>query len=579
MGGRLEKFKIVFHSFHKEEQMSYRTRSSGLSEGGAVYVIVVVIVALWWILTGVFHAYDPYRSYLYWWNVNPVAMVTLNMLIIGGGTALLKSWVSDSGDAEFNVFDWICAVVALVGLVWGIWNMVTYKPRVMIALRAQTNYQVVETPLAITDFRVSSYAEAQTNFKTQNPDARFEIGNLIYVRDRWVAEYGPKGFWNSFNFPTQGFYEYDPIVSKNPVWVANVMTFAENGIAGNNLRVLIAEHDPFAYYDKVLYAPDPENSGHYMAVVSLTKRRGSDAAPYVSNVVLIHQDGRQEWLTVEGASVDTRLVGLQIIPEWLESMRVNAYGYTHTVWDALTRHTDQVQVQTSSTNEENKPPFHMRSGGDMYWVTPMSPYNTPSFVGLAWQKSNDINGPIYVWRVPDRQAYPGVDALSATIKNSSGHPTDVKWLINNAGTLSGETELLECLPVGHNGDLYFVCYAAMGSNPQQTKMFATIHASDSVVMQDLFDIHGVNAWLQGSVELIPLVADSEAAPPVVSPDGLDLSGYSTKDLWNLLNQIINELQKRGSTGGRMMLLGDEISYGDNAELRKLAWQVFLEILK
>ena len=256
-------------------------------------------------------------------------------------------------------------------------------------------------------------------------------------------------------------------------------------------------------------------------------------------------------------------------------MRVSAYGYQHGVWDSMVYHTDQVQVQTSSTNEENTAPYHMRSGDNMFWVTPMSPYDTPSFVGLAWQQSNDINGPIYVWRVPDRQAYPGIDALTATIKNSSGHPSDVKWLINNGGTLSGETEILEMLPVGHNGQLYFVGYAALGSNPQQTRLFATIRASDSVVMQDLLTAGEVNTWLGGTNELSVLNPTAEA---VVTSESLDLSGYSTDQLWDLLDQIMEEIRKRGSTGGNLTApLNNKISFDSDSDLYAIARSILQEI--
>jgi hypothetical protein len=533
---------------------------------------------VWWVLVGLFHAYDPFRGYLYWWNVNPVSLIALNMIWFGGGIALFRMGAAESGYGNFNIFDRICAIVGVVGFVWFMVNLITYTPKVMIALRNENFYKQVEAPITITDLRVSSYAEAQTNFRTQNPDARFQIGTLTYVRDRWVAEYGPKGLFNLYRFPTQGLYEYDPMASRNPTYVQNPMPFAERGLLGNGLRAQIGQRDPFAYYDKVLYAQDPDFPGQYMAVVSLTKCRGVlTPVPYVSNVVLIHQDGRQEWLTATEASADQRLDGLQLIPEWLEYNRISAYGYTHGVWDALFTHTDQVQVQTSSTNEENGAPFHLRGEDGMYWVTPMSPYNTPSFVGLAWQKSGDINGPIYIWRVPQKQAYPGVDALSATIKNSEGHPSDVKWLINNNGTLSGETEILEMLPVGHNGQLYFVGYAAMGSNPQQTRMFVTIRPTDSVVLKDLFTITEVNNWLQGSYDLPPLT--TAVSNQAESTGQLDLSDYSTSELWKLLNQVINEIQNRDLKGGTIGMTSNQMSYQSSAELYKLAGRIVWELIR
>ncbi|QQG41256.1 MAG: hypothetical protein HYV90_03725 [Candidatus Woesebacteria bacterium] len=540
----------------------------------AVYLVFAAITVVWWMLVGLFHAYDPFRSYLYWWNVNPVAMITSTMVFTIGGMAAIKAMSADFGNGDFNFFDWVCTFIAVIGIVWGVWNMVTYDARVMIALRSETHYVESEMPLNITEIRPSAFAEAQANFNTQNPDARFKIGQISYVHDQWITEYGPSGFWNSLDYPTQGFFWYDPRINPNPQYVPNQMVFAENGIAGNSLHVLIAKRDPFAYYEKVLYTPDSDADGRYMAVISLVKRRGFDAVPYISNVVVIHSGGRQEWLTVNEALEDPRFVGLQIIPEWFEKMLVNAYGYSHGLSDAIFHRTGLVEVQESSTDAENTPPFHMRAGDTMYWVTPVSPLNTPSMTALAWQRSNDINGPVYIWHVPEGKAYPGVDALVATIKTTSGHPNDIVWLINNNGTLSGEIEVLEMLPVAHNGKLYFVGYAALGSKPLHTRMFVTIRAEDSVVMQDLDSVQAVNAWLQGPGEL------SQIAPnqlPVENTDSLDLSKYSTDELWKLLNQIINEIQKRGNTGGLMAAPPVSISYQNDSELNKLAWRIVKEI--
>jgi hypothetical protein len=549
----------------------YNSRGYGRSRSGfeidPVYATAGILCAAWWILTFVFHAYDPFRSFLYWWNVNPWMMISLNMIFVLGGIALAKL---DS----IGFLETVFLFAAAAGVVMGIWNIATYDASVMVGLRQETVYDFQDNPLAITDLRPASYAEAGANFGTQNPDARFELQNINYVRDQWVSEYGPKGFWNAWKFPTQGFYEYNPLVSPNPNFVPNPMQFAEQGIAGNSLRVRIARKDPFAYYEDALFAPDPDFPGKYMTVVTLTRRHGMSRVPYVSNVVVIHLDNREEWLTAEQASIDPRFVGLQIVPEWLIGKKAAALGYTHGVSDAIFHRTDLVQVQVSSTNDENSPPYHLRSGDQMYWVTPLSPYNTPSFKALAWQESNQINAPTKVWIVPDGKAYPGVDALVSTIKITDGHPSDIKWVINNGGTLSGEIEILEMLPVTHNNTLYFVGYAALGSKPQKTRMFVAIRPSDSQVMQDMMSVAEVNAWLKGTTDLGVLTPDKTPEAPTT---GLDLTGYSTQELWDLLDQVTDEIRKRGDNGGTFSAPMFNVSYGNDGDLYSLYANILKEL--
>lgn len=551
----------------------YGRRSS--IEIDPVYLVFALILGLWALLLLVFHAYNPFRGHLYWWNLNPWWMLGSGMFIVCGIIRLIKSLDS----SYLNILDHIAGFLAIAGFVMAVWNIFTYSPSVMIGLRNETQYQTAEVPLPITDFRVSSYAEASENFSTQNPDARFHIQNLNYVRDQWVAEYGPLGFWNTWGLHTQGFYEYNSLVSPNPVFVPNEMPFAEQGIGGNSLRVRIAKRDPFAFYEDALFAPDPDFPGRYMTVVTLTKRHGMSRVPYISNVVVIHLDNRpDEWLTPEQASVDPRFVGLQITPEWLASMRAAAYGYTHGLRDAMFRRTGLLQVQISSTNAENTPPYHLRSGNDMYWVTPLSPYKTPSFKALAWQQSNVLNAPTYIWMVPGGNAFSGIDALVSKIKTAEGHPEDIVWVTNNAGTLSGEIDVLEMLPITHNNQLYFVGYAALGSKPQKTRMYVTVRASDGVVMQNQFSVAEVNDWLKGPNDLAALTPNAQTDVVTdITNTGLDLSGYSTQELWELLDNVTDEIRKRGAGDGLMSGPFGKMSYENDDDLYSLARSIAIEL--
>jgi hypothetical protein len=434
--------------------------------------------------------------------------------------------------------------------VWLLWLLLS-GPIMLIGLYARTLYQPATALIPLTASRPVSYAEARENFKNQNPDTRFAPGDLDYVNEHWVAEFGPNGGLDLFNkliYPSQGFFLYDPAGVDKVQIVRQVMPFAENGLLWNSAEFFIRQHDPFVEFHEILYVQDGQ--GGYMAMISLLKRTGWRRVPYVAQIALVHADGRAEWLTPAQAEADPRLVGVQIEPEWLAAQKTEAYGWRNGFWAGFITRQGRVSVQRSSINAENSAPYHLGSTLGMFWYTPYGPLGKDSLKGIMMQASNDIDGPVYVWELPGDQAYQGIDALATEIKAAPSHPADVNWLRVSQGdegeVRSGDTDVIELLPAprleGGRVVLYFTGFVAIDP-PTRTRFYVIINAETREVLQDVYSVADVNAWLRGELALQPQRRGQDTVAPLPA-SGLDLTSLTTPQLLDLLSAVVEELKRR-----------------------------------
>jgi len=429
--------------------------------------------------------------------------------------------------------------------IWLLWAIVS-GPIMLQGLYERTVYEPVATLTPLTESRAVSYAEARENFKNQNPDTRFVPGDLDYVNGHWVAEFGPVGLLNMLIYPSQGFFLYDPAGVDKVQIVRQEMPFAENGLLWNSAEFFVRQHDPFVEFHEVLYVQDGQ--GGYMAMISLLKRAGLARVPYVAEIGLIHSNGSAEWLTLEQAEADPRLEGVQIEPEWLAAKKTEAYGWRHGIWTGLITRQGRVEVQRSSINEENSAPYHLVSAEGMMWYTPFGPLNKDSLKGIMMEASSVIDGPVYVWELPGDQAYQGVDALATEIKAAPNHPADVNWLRVSQGeeseVRSGDTDLIELLPAPRLEDgrvvLYFTGFVAIDP-PTRTRFYVIINAETREVLQDVYSVDEVNAWLRGD---LTLGVQRRGQDGSVLGTGVDLAEMSQEELLDLLAAVVEELRSR-----------------------------------
>lgn len=504
-------------------------------KGCLVFLGVLALVLVVWAL--VLPGLWPMSWFLYSLYSNPIGWLIM-LALFGLSVALvtrLKLAVKTAA-----------GLLVLVMLpVWLLWVIIS-GPLMLKGLYERTDYQPVETLVPLTESRAVSYAEARENFKNQNPDTRFVPGDLDYVNGHWVAEFGPAGLLTSLIYPSQGFFQYDPAAVDKVQIVRQEMPFAENGLLWNSAGFFVRQHDPFVEFHEVLYVQDGQ--GGYMAMISLLKRTGWARVPYVAEIGLVHSDGSAEWLTPAQAEADPRLEGVQIEPEWLAAKKTEAYGWRNGIWAGLLTRQGRIEVQRSSINRENSAPYHLVSTQGMLWYTPFGPLNKDSLKGLMMEPSNVIDGPVYVWELPGDQAYQGVDALATEIKAAPNHPADVNWLRVSQGeeseVRSGDTDLIELLPAprleGERVVLYFTGFVAIDP-PTRTRFYVIINAETRQVLQDVYSVDEVNAWLRGELALSVQRGGQDSAP---TDSSLDLSGMSREELLDLLDAVVEELRKR-----------------------------------
>lgn len=526
----------------REEDMLGRLNERyGENWGRALFFVLVLTVIGFIVWT--LRAYDPIHWFFYWWTLDPFG-AALGFVLIGSVIYLILTMWDTYSFSSAGCVVGIVALLSVVALIF--WYGLFFEAYRMTAMYEQTGYEVVEQPPLVTSMRAVNYAQAEYHFNNNVPDARFGVGDLDYVRDQWITEYGPQGwgnFLNSFTQPTQGYFTYDPEDTQPVQVVSDHMPYAEKGFWGNSLRVHINSQDPFSFYTEVLYVDDPSTGGT-MAVISLLKTKGfMGAVPYVAKIVIIHQDESEEWLEPTVAQADPRLADLQLIPEYLERLRVEAYGWRLGFWPGIYRE-GRISVQRSTTNEENPAPYHFLTTDGYQWMTPMSPLGKQSFVGIASQQSNAVESPVRMFFLPEGEAYVGVDALVSAIKGAEGHPQGTNFIkVTGESAAVGVTDIMELMPIWRHDGLYFVGYATT-TPPSQTRFFVIIDPETQVVYEDLYTIDEVNAWLNGEFELASQpIRVNETLDPAQMPEQ-DIRTLTDDELWNLLKRIIEELQLR-----------------------------------
>lgn len=498
------------------------------------------------VLFVVFRGLGPFHWVLFSLYSNPVAWVLFVATIVAAVAAI---WRIDSYDKSATGFTLLTLLLAGV---WVIWIVFLSEPTYLVGLYQRTEYERTENLVPVAEPRPVSYAEAKTNFLNQNPEAKAGPGDLDYVRGRWIAEFGPSTAWNKLFAPTQGFFFYDPDSLDKVQIVRQIMPFAESGWLWNSAGFFVHQRDPFVEFHEVLYLEDPDYGGH-MAMISLIKRDGWRRTPYVWKVLLIHADGETEWLSPNLAEKDPRLEGIQLTPEWLEKRLVEAYGWRNGLFTGLLARRGRVEVQRSTVNAENSPPYHLDTVQGPMWYTPYGPLGKESMKGIMLQDSHDIDGTIFIWELPGDQAYQGLDALATQVKAVPHQQENLNWLrvsSSGEGTVrAGVHDVIELIPVPRSEDdgveLYFMGFVAVDP-PTETMFYTIVNPRTRDVLTDAYELETVRQWLRNELVLPPqTVGAQQPSPAEETPTTLDLDSLSSDELMDLIRLIIDELEERG----------------------------------
>jgi len=434
---------------------------------------------------------------------------------------------------------WIGIAITVFWVIWlGIQN-----PIKMVALYKHTQY--VETPLIPQQtIRPIAYTIAASNFNANQPDSRQAPGDLDYVQDHWTASIDPIN-WNTFTRPTQGLYLF---TDDNRVeQVIQPFTFAERGWLWNSAVHTIRAEEYFVEFSDVLYVRLED--GKYIAVSTLIKRAGFARYPYIWGVAVIDDNGFIEILSPDMAEADPRLKDIALVPEKFEKLRDEAYGWRNGVLAGMFGKRGRVEVQSSTVNDENEAPFHMKSVSGNAWYTPLSPYSYGgnSGVGLAISSSHDIGGPVGIWMLPVNTSFPGADFLVSFIESAPTH-RNTNWFRTSSENKCGNVTILELSPIIRleNGQPRFYAMGYVSSAPTSTSvMFYTfIDPFTNVVYEDIPTVDRVNAWLRGEFEIFPVSENSASIAPQTQCKLDDLTGLPDQSLIDYLSRITEELDRR-----------------------------------
>lgn len=472
-------------------------------------------------------------------NIHPFSWT---LVIVAVGLFLAGCVMSDqSSDKAW--LPWIGSVV--VGLFWIFWLFIQ-GPLMYHDLYIRSTFPdsgLIEQS-AIRDI---PYTVASTNFGSTNPDSRTAPGDLDYVQGKWIASVNPSGIWNPIMLPTQGFFLYDPDRVDKVVRIVQAMPYAEGGFFFNSATYFVRTKAYFAQFTEILYVQDEKN-GEVFAVMSLIKRAGFNRYPYVANIMIVHGDGRYEMLTTAQAEADLRLSEIALKPEWLQAMEVKAYGYRYGALKGLFSRLGRIDIQSSSVNSENKPPYHMETPYGNYWYTPFSPRGSEGLIGIAMSPSHDIDGPTYIWQLPVGQAYGGADFMTSLIEGSPAH-RNYTWYRETAESKCGNMIVLEIIPLIRNENgvnrLYFLGYVSMAPKSVEVIFYSIVDPATQTVYQDLQTPAQVNSWLRGEFELQPQVeVETVTTTPAMEICTENLNSKSTDDLITIINNILRELVER-----------------------------------
>ncbi len=473
-----------------------------------------------------------------------ISFVLVILIVASFVFALIQA--SDNG--ELKHFWW-----PTISIVAWIMVLIFQEPVMLNNLYKNTNYTEGQLKAQV-EVRDVPYTVAATNFDATNPDSMSQPGDLDYIQGEWIASIDPKGFWNTLTKESQGFFVYDPNGTDKVLRLIQNMPFAENGLWFNSSTWFVKRQSYFAEFHEIQYIADQETH-EVLAVVALIKRQGFSRWPYVANVLIVHPDGDTEMLTVDQAEADPRLVGIAIKPEWIANMEAQAYGYRNGVIKAIFNRQGRIQVQTSSVNDENTAPFHLETVEGNMWVTPFSPHKGNSLIGIATTSSHDVNGPVYIWMLPEGQAYLGADRLTSLIEGAPSH-RNINWF-RSSTTKEGEDitcgnmTVLEMVPVvraeAGGNHLYFMGYTSTAPNSVVVSFYSIVDPQTQVVYKDLMSDGEVESWLRGEYELKPVSADTEAIE--ATPAGAcslseAVSSQPTNELFDLIDSILQELENR-----------------------------------
>jgi len=509
---------------------SYGNRQLNVPAIGCIGVVIILVLLIALAAGPAFHWF-----FFDWFYLNPifwllVVLAFLSLLI----TISDNSWAKAIGDI---------GVVLFCGL--AVWYMLFAGPTADEKLVKGIQPEKLVTMPDTTGVRYLPHEVAVTYAKSKMNDPAYVIGDLDPLDYNgqlfYIAPRIPNGWYNAIN----GSKTAGVMIIKSDGQVDDSFhqsqTYGEGMYITNNiLWQLFAKkywceipETYYVIYNGEILTMSPYITYHFDFPVMV---------PEWGGVFVLHSDGRIEDLTPDQAINDPRFVDQRLYPEEMARRIGNGWQYRGGVPNSLFTHNDQTELPRIK-DSENQMPYLLPSDPNPYWFVGLEPHGS-SYSIYKMLFTDAHTGKISIFEIPKERNLVGPNKAIDFVK--AAFPT-TQWYRETGDTTGGTIVAIEPKPIILKGVLYWQVSITNLDHAGVTRT-AVINANTQKVVY--FDSQDeLNLFLEGKFDgRVPEnqagLQPSQPATGTEVPGGLDLSKLSDKQLLDLLNQIVGEMERR-----------------------------------
>lgn len=364
-----------------------------------------------------------------------------------------------------------------------------------------------------------------------------EIGGEFF----WIAPRIPNGIGNWLFSQTDGVIlvsedgasRFEPQVFK----CGEGMAF-RHAIAWQLFQTRFAAEYPEIFYlqmedEWVAMAPYITYAFHFPVFV-----------PKWGGVMLVHPDCVIEDLTPEQAQANPRLEGQRLFPEALAKVYSGSWGYRFGgLGNILWRHWEQVEIPNLEGTENEMPYFVPTTWGPQWMVATEPSGPSQSIFKIFWFDTHSGEAKLAEF------AGEGLVGPNRAAGYAKGETPGYTWLEGKGDAQSGTYLAIEPRPIIQEGRLYWQ-YSVTTQKYTGVGLTILVNSRDTEEVLHFCSRASLTRWLRGEGGPDPVpctragpTAPAEAAPIQPVPTG-DLETLTNEELYQLLHQIISELEKR-----------------------------------
>lgn len=264
--------------------------------------------------------------------------------------------------------------------------------------------------------------------------------------------------------------------------------------------------------------------------------------PQWGGVMLVHPNCAVEDLTPQQAQADPRLEGQRIFPEALAKAYSLKWGYRFGgLWNILWLHREQVEV-ADLEGTENEMPYFVPTTWGPQWMMAVEPSGpSQSIFKIFWFDTH--SGEARLTEFTEAHALIGPNRGAQYAKSETPGYT---WREKGKEEMAGTYLAIEPRPIIRSGRLYWQ-YSVTTFQYTGVGLTVLVNSRDAEDVLHFCSRTSLMRWLdgEGGPDPVPCTraAPTEAAPQLPVPIG-DLESLTEEELYQLLHQIINELERR-----------------------------------